>query len=108
MATSTKPGSNRLGQSTARKIWEGLEETQRSTQQETQGYPTRKRQSPAGTKETKRGKREGVRPILGSDETNEEKKDDGGKTREEETQGRRIPEGVSGNHKDYPGIMVRA
>ena len=30
------------------------------------------------------------------------------KTREEETQGRCIPEGVSGNHKDYPGIMVRA
>ena len=97
-----------MGQPTARQICKGLEKAQRSTQQETQGYPTRKRQSPAGTKEKKRGRRAATKPILGSDETNEEKKDDGGKTREEETQGRCIPEGVSGNHKDFPGIMVRA
>mmetsp|Transcript_10611 Transcript_10611/g.12039 ORF Transcript_10611/g.12039 Transcript_10611/m.12039 type:complete len:125 (-) Transcript_10611:101-475(-) len=108
LATSTKSGSNRLGQSIPRQIFKGLEETQRCTQQETQGYLTRKRQSPTGTKENKRGKRERARPILGSNETDEEKKDNGGQTSKEETQGRCIPEDVSGNHKDYPGIMVRA
>ena len=89
-----------MGQPTERQIREGLEKTQRGTQQETKRYPTTKRESPAGTKDNKRGAR--------SDETNEEKKDDGGTTREEETKSRRIPEGLSGNHKDYPGTMVRA
>ena len=97
-----------MGQPTARQICEGLEKAQRSTQQETQGYPTRKRESPTATKEKKRGGRAGTKPILGSNETNEEKEDDGGSTSEEETKSRHIPEGVSGNHTDYPGAMVRA
>ena len=98
-----------MGQPTERQICEGLEKTQRGTQQETKRYPTTKRESPTGTKEKKRGGRAGARPILGSDETNEEKEDDGGTTREEEeTKSRRIPESVRGNHTDYSGTMVRA
>ena len=85
--------------------YEGLEEAQRGTQQETQGYPTRKRQSPARTKAKKRGRGATTKPLLGSNETNKEKKD--GKTREASTQGRCIPESVYRNHQDYPGNMVR-
>ena len=44
-----------MGQPTARKICEGLEEAQRGIQQETQGYSTRKKQSPARTEAKKRG-----------------------------------------------------
>ena len=83
-------------------------ETQQGTQQETKRYPTTKRKSPAGTKEDKRGVREGARPILGSDKTNEEKEDDDGTTREEDTKSRRIPAAVRGHHTDYSGTMVRA
>ena len=83
-----------MGQPIERQICKGLEKTQRGSQQETKRYPTIKRESPAGTKENKRGAREGARPILGSNETNEEKEDDGGTTREEDTKSRRIPASV--------------
>ena len=96
-----------MGQPPARQICEGLEEAQRGTQQETQGYPTRKRQSPARTKEKKRGGRATTKPLLGSDKTNKEKKDDNGKTREASTQDRCILESVCRNYQDYPGTMVR-
>ena len=89
-----------MGQPIERQIYEGLEKTQQGTQQETKRYPTTKRESPAGTKENKRGAREGARPILGSDETNEEKEDNGGTTREEDMISRRIPASVRGHHTD--------
>ena len=94
-----------MGQPPARQIFEGLEEAQRGIQQETQGYPTRKRQSPARKKAKKRGGGATTKPLLGSDEINEEKKDE--KTREASTQDRCIPESVCRNHQDYPGTMVR-
>ena len=97
-----------MGQPIERHICEGLEKTQWGTQQETKKYPTTKKESPAGTKENKRDTREGVRPILGSDETNEEKEEDGGTTGEEHTKSRRIPASVRGHHTDYSGTMVRA
>ena len=89
-------------------ICEGLEKTKQGIQQETKRYPTTKRESPAKTKENKRGAREGARPILGSNETNEEKEDDSATTTEEDTKSRRIPASVRGHHTDNSGTMVRA
>ena len=97
-----------MGQSIERQICEGLEKTQRGTQQETKRYPTTIRESPVGTKENKRGAREEAGPILGSDETNVEKEEDGGTTGEEDMTSRCISEGVRVHHTDYSGTMVRA
>ena len=83
-----------MGQSIVRQICEGLEKTKRGIQQETKRYSTTKRKSPAGTKENKRGTRERARPILGSDETNEEKEKDGRTTGEEDTKSRCIPASI--------------
>ena len=83
-----------MGQSIERQVCEGLEKTQQGTQQENKRYPTTKRESPAGTKENKRGAREGARPILGSNKTNEEKEDDGRTTTEEDIESRRIPASI--------------
>ena len=97
-----------MGQSIERKVCKGLEKTQRDTQQETKRYPTTKRESPARTREKKRGTREGAGPILGSDKTSEEEEENGGTTREEDATSRCIPAGVQGHHMDYSGTMVRA
>ena len=97
-----------MGQPIERQICEGLEKTKRGILQETTRYPTTKRESLAGTQENKRGAREGARPILGSNETNEEKEDDGRTTTEEDTESRRIPASVRGHHTDNSGTMVRA
>ena len=70
-----------MGQPPARQICERLEEAQRGLQQETQGYPTRKRQSPARTEATTRGGRATTKPLLGPDEKTEEK--NSGQTKED-------------------------
>ena len=54
-----------MGQPTARQICEGLEEAQRGLQQETQGYLTRKRQSPARTEAKKSSRGATTKSLLG-------------------------------------------
>ena len=70
------------------------------------------RETPEGTRETKRGSREGVGLILGPDETNEEEEEeeeeDNRTTEEGETKSRRISTGVRRHHTNRQRIMVRA
>ena len=97
-----------MGQPIKRQIHKGLEKTRRGIQQETKRYPTEKRKSQKGTKVNQRGTREGMRLILGSNKTNEEKEDDSGTTTEEDTESRRIPASIRGHRTDNLGTIDRA